>query len=105
MLKMKFMNAMNKKKLYAAMMLVLFATCLGGCSQDDADGSGNPVKIHEVVPEYAYPGDEVILYGSNLPLQTVLKVNEQPAEIVEQDESRIKFIVPDTETGLVTLES
>lgn len=105
MLKMKLMNAMNKKKLYAAMMLVLFATCLGGCSLDDADGSGSPVKIHEVVPEYAYPGDEVILYGSNLPLQTVLKVNEQPAEIVEQDESRIKFIVPDTETGLVTLES
>ena len=43
MLKMKLMNAMNKKKLYAAMMLVLFATCLGGCSLDDADGSGSPV--------------------------------------------------------------
>ena len=81
------------------------ALVFAGCDKENMDGSESQVRIYEVVPDYAYKGDEVILYGRNFPDEVTLSINGIAAEIVSCDSEKIRFIVPDTDTGVLELEA
>lgn len=81
------------------------ALVFAGCDKENMDGSESQVRIYEVVPDYAYKGDEVILYGRNIPDDASVSINGIAAEIVSCDSEKIRFIVPDTDTGVLELEA
>lgn len=90
-------------------ILAIAATALplivAGCAKDSLEEGESYTKIYEIVPDYAYPGDEAILYGRGLPAELSLKINGVPAEITGHDAEKVKFIVPDVTTGPVSVES
>lgn len=64
--------------------------------------------IDGVKPYLGKIGDEVVLWGHDLgtaPATGYLKISDNPAQITSWTDNEIRFIIPDTQSGTITLSN
>ena len=91
--------------LSTAFFIFVLSVILSGCKENAYTVSTETV-IHALVPDVAYPGDTVTLYGSNLGGHNAsVKINGVEAAFVKGDEDKIVIVVPQTVSGDVVLKT